>query len=104
MVELSKALTLEEHASDHLVILLDEPTSVLERAEIDVLFARVRSLNSRASFFFVSHRLDEFLDLSNRLYVMTYVAVCADLVDWSAGEHSPHHPMVGRRVELDLHP
>ena len=44
MVELAKALTLEEHAAGHLVILLDEPTSVLERAEIDVLFARVRAL------------------------------------------------------------
>ena len=44
MVELAKALTLEEHAAGHLVILLDEPTSVLERAEIDILFARVRAL------------------------------------------------------------
>ena len=32
----------------HLVILLDEPTSVLERAEIEVLFARVRALRERA--------------------------------------------------------
>ena len=39
MVELAKALTLEEHAAGHLVILLDEPTSVLEHAEIDILFA-----------------------------------------------------------------
>ena len=31
MVELAKALTLDEHAAGHLVILLDEPTSVLER-------------------------------------------------------------------------
>ena len=52
MVELAKALTLEEKANDHLVILLDEPTSVLERAEIDVLFTRVRALKARASFVF----------------------------------------------------
>ena len=44
MVEIAKALTLEEASGGHLVILLDEPTSVLERAEIDVLFARVRAL------------------------------------------------------------
>ena len=48
MVELAKALTLEEHAAGHLVILLDEPTSVLERAEIEILFARVRALKARA--------------------------------------------------------
>ena len=46
MVELAKALTLEEHAAGHLLILLDEPTSVLERVEIDILFARVRALKS----------------------------------------------------------
>ena len=44
MVELAKALTLEEHAAGHLVILLDEPTSVLERAELGVLLDRVRGL------------------------------------------------------------
>jgi ribose transport system ATP-binding protein len=43
MVELAKALTLEEHAAGHLVILLDEPTSVLERADIEILFDRVRA-------------------------------------------------------------
>ena len=79
MVELAKALTLEEHAGGHLVILLDEPTSVLERAEIDILFARVRALKSRASFIFVSHRLDEVLELSDRIYVMKDGAVVADL-------------------------
>ena len=83
MVELAKALTLEEKAGGHLVILLDEPTSVLERAEIDILFARVRALKSRASFIFVSHRLDEVLELSDRIYVMKDGAVVADL---AAGE------------------
>ena len=61
MVELAKVLTLEERVRRHLVILLDEPTSVLEQAEIDLLFSRIRSLRQRASFVFVSHRLDEVL-------------------------------------------
>ena len=67
MVELAKALTLEEHAAGHLVILLDEPTSVLERAEIEILFSRVKALKARASFIFVSHRLDEVLEVSDRI-------------------------------------
>ncbi len=79
MVELAKALALEEHAAGHLVILLDEPTSVLERAEIDVLFSRVRALKSRASFVFVSHRLDEVLQVSDRVYVMKDGEVVAEL-------------------------
>ncbi len=103
MVELAKALTLEEHASDHLVILLDEPTSVLEQAEIDVLFARVRSLKSRASFIFVSHRLDEVLDLSDRIYVMKDGAVVADLVAANADVNTLHHLMVGRSLQSDYY-
>ena len=78
MVELAKALTLEDKAQGHLIILLDEPTSVLERAEIEILFARVRALKSRASFIFVSHRLDEVLELSDRIYVMKDGAVVAE--------------------------
>src|SRR5258708_33958005 len=70
MVEVAKALALEERTERHLVILLDEPTSVLEQREIDILFERVRALRSRASFLFVSHRLDEVLQISDRVYVM----------------------------------
>ena len=103
MVELAKALTLEEHASDHLVILLDEPTSVLERAEIDVLFARVRALKSRASFIFVSHRLDEVLELSDRIYVMKDGAVVADLATADANITTLHHLMVGRSLQAEYY-
>ena len=103
MVELAKALTLEDHASDHLVILLDEPTSVLERAEIGVLFSRVRSLKSRASFIFVSHRLDEVLDLSDRIYVMKDGAVVANLVAADANVNILHHLMVGRSLQSDYY-
>src|SRR4029453_8979016 len=91
MVELAKALTLEDQAAGHLVILLDEPTSVLERAEIDILFARVRALKARASFIFVSHRLDEVLELSDRIYVMKDGAVVADLPTSEADVTKLHH-------------
>ena len=101
MVELAKALTLEEHAAGHLVILLDEPTSVLERAEIDILFARVRALKSRASFVFVSHRLDEVLELADRVYVMKDGAVVAELKAADATVEMLHRLMVGRTLQGD---
>ena len=103
MVELAKALTLEENAGDHLIILLDEPTSVLERAEIDILFARVRALKSRASFIFVSHRLDEVLELSDRIYVMKDGAVVADLSSSEADATKLHHLMVGRSLQAEYY-
>jgi ribose transport system ATP-binding protein len=96
MVELAKALTLEEQAEGHLVILLDEPTSVLEQADIDILFERVRALKARASFVFVSHRLDEVLALSDRVYVLKDGRVVAELDAAEAGTHQLHQLMVGR--------
>ena len=96
MVELAKVLTLEEERSGHLVIMLDEPTSVLEQAEIDILFARVRELRSRASFVFVSHRLDEIMELSDRIYVMKDGAVVAEMPAAEATSHRLHELMVGR--------
>lgn len=103
MVELAKALTLEDKAAGHLVILLDEPTSVLERAEIDILFARVRALKARASFIFVSHRLDEVLDLSDRIYVMKDGAVVANLPAREADITRLHHLMVGRGLQAEYY-
>ncbi|HET9069251.1 MAG TPA: sugar ABC transporter ATP-binding protein, partial [Amaricoccus sp.] len=103
MVEIAKALTLEEASGGHLVVLLDEPTSVLEKAEIDVLFARVRALRDRASFIFVSHRLDEVLELSDRIYVMKDGAVVADLAAADADVPTLHHWMVGRSLQAEYY-
>jgi ribose transport system ATP-binding protein len=103
MVEIAKALTLEEGSGGHLVILLDEPTSVLEQAEIDVLFARVRALRDRASFIFVSHRLDEVLGLSDRIYVMKDGAVVAELAAGEADVPTLHHWMVGRSLQAEYY-
>jgi ribose transport system ATP-binding protein len=103
MVELAKALTLEERAHEHLVILLDEPTSVLERADIDILFERVRSLKARASFIFVSHRLDEVIEVSDRIYVMKDGGVVAEVPAAQADAPALHRLMVGRGVQADYY-
>lgn len=104
MVELAKALTLEERTDRHLIILLDEPTSVLEQAEIDILFERVRTLKQRASFVFVSHRLDEVLALSDRICVMKDGMVVASLPNQEGLEvHKLHQLMVGRGLQAEYY-
>jgi ribose transport system ATP-binding protein len=103
LVEIAKALTLEEASGGHLVILLDEPTSVLERAEIEVLFSRIRALKDRASFLFVSHRLDEVIELSDRIYVMKDGEVVSDLPAAEADVSRLHHLMVGRSLQAEYY-
>ncbi len=99
MVELAKALTLEETVSRPLVILLDEPTSVLSGSDIDVLFKRVRSLKTRASFVFVSHRLDEVLEISDRVYTMKDGEVVAEHQARDVSGPELHQIMVGRGLQ-----
>lgn len=71
MVELAKVLSLEELVQGHLVILFDEPTAVLNPPEIQALFGQIRRIKHRSSVVFVSHRMDEILDISDRVYVMS---------------------------------
>src|SRR6218665_1124811 len=94
MVELARALSLASHGTP--IILLDEPTSMLEAAEIKILFRLVAELKSRASFVFVSHRLDELLSLSDRVYVMKDGKVVADMPAADASAAQLHALMVGR--------
>jgi ribose transport system ATP-binding protein len=103
MVELAKALALEERTERHLVVLLDEPTSVLEQREIDVLFERVRALRTRASFVFVSHRLDEVLHISDRVYVMKDGRIVAEMPAGETTVPQLHRLMVGRELHAEYY-
>ncbi len=99
LVELAKVLTLEERTQNDLVILLDEPTSVLAEDEVKLLFKLVNQLRDRAAFIFVSHRLDEVISLSDRIYVLKDGEV-VDEVDASiAKPENIQSAMVGREID-----
>jgi ribose transport system ATP-binding protein len=70
MVEVAKALASGSRGHNEPVVLLDEPTSVLEHSEIETLFCVIRELRTRASVVFVSHRMEEVLEICDRVYVM----------------------------------
>ena len=103
LVELAKVLTLEERIDGDLVILLDEPTSVLAKEEVDLLFQIVRDLTNRASFIFVSHRMDEVLELSDRIYVMKDGEVVDVVTHDTAEVDAIQHKMVGRDVDKEYY-
>ncbi|NHN90069.1 sugar ABC transporter ATP-binding protein [Acetobacter conturbans] len=98
LVELAKVLTLEERTEGKLVILLDEPTSVLSKEEIDLLFTLVKELRRRASFIFVSHRLDEIIELSDRIYVLKDGVVVDTIDGETANAADIQKKMVGRDI------
>ncbi|MFB4308163.1 sugar ABC transporter ATP-binding protein [Actinomadura sp. GTD37] len=74
LVMLARAL-----AAQARLIVLDEPTASLSSAEIEHLFRVVRALRGDGvGTVFVSHRLDEILDLTERVVVMRDGSVVGD--------------------------
>ncbi|MBL7650204.1 MAG: sugar ABC transporter ATP-binding protein, partial [Candidatus Hydrogenedentes bacterium] len=103
MVEIAKALSLNSRTKGHVTILLDEPTSVLEQKEVDLLFRIIRDLRDRASFVFISHRLEEVLEISDRVYVMRDGKVVKDLPSAGASVKDLHQLMVGRQLHHEYY-
>lgn len=97
MLSIAKAFTETVH-TDHPVILLDEPTAGLEEDGRDLLFDRINDLRDHASFVFVSHELDEVLEISDRIYVLRDGEVVDHLLVEDATEDKLQQSMVGREV------
>lgn len=103
MVEIAKACSLDSRVEGDIVILLDEPTSVLEAREIEILFRLVGELKQRAAFVFISHRIDEVLGVSDRVYVMRDGAVVAEMPAADASVNRLHALMVGRELHHEYY-
>ncbi len=66
LVEILRGLLRDAHA-----LILDEPTSSLTRREVDSLARQMRRLAAQGiGILFISHRLDEVLELSDRVSVL----------------------------------
>ena len=66
MVEIAKALS--ENAK---VLILDEPTSALSKAEVEKLMEILRTLKQHGiTCIYISHRLEEFFQITDRVTVM----------------------------------
>lgn len=96
-VELAKVLAIEELVDHPPVILFDEPTSVLTPDEIMVLFREIKRLQAHAAIVFVSHRLDEILDICNRVIVMTNGEKVADRTIQSVSREELYQLMIGHQ-------
>ncbi|MFV0407931.1 MAG: sugar ABC transporter ATP-binding protein [Propioniciclava sp.] len=85
---------------EHPVILYDEPTSALSREQIEFFFGFVHSIKDRAAQIFVSHRLEEIIELCDTMVVLKDGAVVSVQDDPHAlTEKQIHELMVGRETE-----
>ena len=104
MVELAKVLALEEMTERPLVVLFDEPTSVMSPPDIKVLFTQIRRLSERSSVVFVSHRMDEVLEISDRVYVMSNGRRVAEQIASETHSDELYRLMVGREIVVGKRP
>lgn len=78
------------------VLLLDEPTSALSREEIDSFFKMVEVVRKHSICVFVSHRLSEIMEISDRLLVLKDGEVVTECDIDGVSEGDLHELMVGR--------
>ena len=100
MVEITKVLDIvSQTANNRALILLDEPTTVLSDDEMKVLFDRVRQMKEKGnSVIFISHRLQEVLDITDRIYVFKDGCLTAEVETQGADENLLYEKMVGRET------
>ncbi len=100
VVEICRAL-----AADARVILMDEPTSSLERGDVDRLFAAIRKLCARGiAVLYVSHFLEEIREIARRAVVLrdgrsVWTGELGDIADDGLIRH-----MIGRPIETVFAP
>ncbi len=95
-VEIIKALY-----RDAELLVLDEPTAVLTPQEVDDLFVILRQMTANGTgIIFISHKLHEVLELSDRITVLRNGRVTGHTVPAETSRQDLAEMMVGREVNL----
>jgi ribose transport system ATP-binding protein len=98
MVEIAKVLDIILLSSNTgALLLLDEPTTVLSNDEIRILFDEIHRITEKGvSVVFISHRLDEIMEITERIYIFKD-GECVGLVNTrEADVNYLYERMVGR--------
>jgi ribose transport system ATP-binding protein len=100
MVEIAKALA---HAAR--IVIMDEPTSSLTAGEAERLFAIVRQLRADGiGVVYISHRMDEVMDLADRVTVLRDGRNAGELARGEATRDRVVELMVGRDLSSGYFP
>jgi simple sugar transport system ATP-binding protein len=91
-------------AADARLIIMDEPTASLTRHEVDALFALVSELKRAGiCIMFVSHRLDEVMEIAERVTVLRDGAKVGTFAADTIDDRKLSHLMTGHAFEYDVH-
>ncbi|MGI9606901.1 MAG: ABC transporter ATP-binding protein [Acidimicrobiales bacterium] len=83
------------------LLVLDEPTAVLTPQEVDDLFVILRQMTENGTgIIFISHKLHEVMELSDRITVLRNGRVTGDTTPAETSRQQLAEMMVGREVNL----
>ena len=92
IVEIAKAL-----AQDVRILIMDEPTSALSAAEVEILFRIIRELTTRGvSIIYISHKLEELLHIGDYITILRDGRKVAEEKSENVNIHWMIENMVGR--------
>ena len=106
MVEIAKAFGLGTRSGQDdgaAIILLDEPTSALSEREVEILFGLIRRWQPHAAFIFVSHILNDVLQICTRLAVLRDGSLVSSVPNIGLSAEQVHELMVGSRRSQDYY-
>jgi ribose transport system ATP-binding protein len=100
MVEIAKALSTKAR-----IIIMDEPTSSLASAESEELFKIIKQLKGEGiGIIYISHRMQEVMDLADRISVLRDGRYVGDLTRAEATHDKVVALMVGRELSNEYFP
>lgn len=95
LVAISRAMVL-----DAKVLILDEPTSSLDRGEVEQLFTVIRDLRDQGvAILFVSHFLDQVYEISDRITVLRNGALVGEYAARDLPRSALVTKMIGRELD-----
>ena len=95
MIEIAKAI--QQNAK---ILIMDEPSAPLTSKEVENMFAVVRLLKEQGvSIIYISHRLEEIFELSDRIEVLRDGEYIKTLITKETNEAELIHLMVGREMK-----
>jgi len=102
MVEIARLLWLSTlYGRENPLLILDEPTTVLNDDERATLFSSLQRIKERASVIFISHRLQEVVDTADRIVVLKDGRAVAELAGPDAQTARIEELMVGHTFAAD---
>ena len=99
MVQIARALCL---GAD--ILIFDEPTACLTLKETEKLLSIIRKFKEEGNQFFVSHHLDEVIEISDRVSIMRDGALIENLGKGELSVTRLINGMIGREADKGRNP